>query len=103
MWSQSREQSSGCMMTVDVVRCVMKAVIWLFIKDIRRNSKPLLNELFKVKQWSKNREREKERKQKWLIALFIHKSDLILILMTVQYYYICPTTIHPHMATVLQL
>lgn len=53
MWSQSRQQSSGSVITVDMVCYVMKAVIWLFIKDIHRNSKPLLKELFKVKQWSK--------------------------------------------------
>lgn len=56
MWSQSREQSSGRVIAVDMVCSVMKAVIWLFIKDIHENSKPLLNELFKVKQWSKDGE-----------------------------------------------
>lgn len=46
MWIQSRTQSSGCVITVDMDCYVMKAVIWLAIKDIHRNSKPLLNELF---------------------------------------------------------
>lgn len=76
MWSQSRERSSGSMITVDMVCAVMKAVIWLFIKDIHGNSKPLLNELFKKSNSGAKTEQERKRGERNKIDISIHKCDL---------------------------